>query len=55
VYVGLSPGTLARQNDTPLALGSSWTLTGALSQGAAPATGQQPTWFIVDHRFIERG
>ncbi len=33
VYVGLSPGTLTRQNDTPLAPGSSWTMTGALSSG----------------------
>jgi hypothetical protein len=54
-YVGLSPSTLTRQNNTPLALGSSWTMTGALSPGPAPAMGQQPAWFIVDHRVIERG
>jgi len=55
VYVGLSPSTLARQNDTPLAPGSSWTMTGSLNPGPAPTTGQQPAWFIVDHRFINRG
>jgi hypothetical protein len=54
-YVGLSPSTLTLQNNTPLALGSSWTMTGPLSPGAAPAMGQQPAWFIVDHRVIERG
>ena len=55
VYVGLSPSALARQNNAPLAPGSSWIMTGALSSGAALTTGQQPAWFIVDHRVIERG
>jgi hypothetical protein len=55
VYVGLSPGTLTRQNDTPVAPGGSWTMTGALSSGAPLTTGQEPAWFIVDHRVIERG
>jgi hypothetical protein len=54
-YVGLSPSTLTRQNSTPVALDSSWTMTGALSSRAAPAMGQQPAWFIVDHHVIERG
>jgi hypothetical protein len=55
VYVGQSPTTLTLQNGTSLALGSSWIMTGALSPGAPLATGQQPAWFIVDHRVIERG
>jgi hypothetical protein len=55
VYVGLAPSSLTLQNDTPLALGASWTMTSPLSQGVAPTTGQPPAWFIVDHRFIERG
>jgi hypothetical protein len=55
VYVGSSPTTLTRQNNTPVALGSSWTMTGGLSAGAAPTTGQPAAWFIVDHRFVERG
>jgi hypothetical protein len=54
-YVGLSPSTLTLQNNTPLALGSSWTMTGALSSGAAVPTGQLPAWFIVDQHVIERG
>jgi len=55
VYVGLSPMALTLQNDTPLALGSSWTLTGALSAGVPAPTGQLPGWFIVDHHFMNRG
>jgi hypothetical protein len=55
VYVALAPSAPTRQNDAPLALGSSWTSTGALSSGAALPAGQQPAWFIVDHHFIERG
>jgi hypothetical protein len=30
-------------------------MTGSLNPGPAPTTGQQPAWFIVDHRFINRG
>jgi hypothetical protein len=55
VYIGLSPGTLTLQNGSPLALGSSWTMTGALSAGAPVPSGQVPAWFIVDHRFMNRG
>jgi hypothetical protein len=55
VYVGLSPATLARQNAAPLVLGASWTMPGALISGVAPTMGQQPAWFIVDHRVMERG
>jgi hypothetical protein len=55
VYVGLSPSTLTLQNDIPLVLGNSWTMTGPLSPGVAPTTGQPPAWFIVDHQVIERG
>lgn len=55
LYIGLSPTTLTLQNGAPLALGSSWTMTGALSAGVPVTTGQQPAWFIVDHRFMNRG
>jgi hypothetical protein len=55
VYVALAPSAPTRQNDAPLAPGSSWTMTGALSPGAPLPLGQQPAWFIVDHRVIERG
>lgn len=54
-YVGPSPGAVTRQNESPLAIGSSWTMTGGLSAGAPVSFGQMPAWFIVDHRTIERG
>ena len=54
VYVGTSPGALSLQNQSPLAINSSWTMTGLIS-GSPPAKGQQATWFVVDQRVIERG
>lgn len=54
-YVGLTPSATSLQNSVPIAIGSSWTLTGALKNGAAPGSGQQPTWFLRDQRLIERG
>ncbi len=54
-YVGTAPGALTRQNESPLAIGSSWIMTGGLSAGVPLATGQKPEWFIVDHQVIERG
>ena len=47
--------TLDLQNESPLATSSRWTMASALNAGAALPTGQQPTWFVVDHRVIERG
>ena len=55
VYVGEAPGATGRQNVTPLGIGSTWTMTGPLSQGSQPGDGQPPTWYMVDHRAIERG
>jgi hypothetical protein len=55
VYVGTSPTTLNLQNAGPLLIGSSWTMTSGLNPGAPLPGGQQPTWFLVDHRVIERG
>jgi hypothetical protein len=55
VYVGQAPNAISLQNSTPIALGNSWTMAGALTAGAQPAGGQQPTWYVVDHHAIERG
>jgi hypothetical protein len=55
VYVGTSPDTLYLQNQSPLGTSSSWTMTSGPNPGVALPTGQEPTWFIVDHRVIERG
>ena len=54
-YVGASPGAMSRQNSIPLALGTAFAMTGALSAGAPLPTGQKPTWFVVDRHYIERG
>jgi hypothetical protein len=54
-YVGASPGAVTRQNSAPLAIASTWTMTGGLNTGAPVTTGQKPAWFIVDNRVIERG
>jgi hypothetical protein len=55
VYVGLSPATLNLQNVSPLGTGSSWIMTSGLNAGTPLPAGQLPTWFVVDHRVIERG
>jgi len=54
-YVGKSPETTSLQNSGVIALGNTWTLTTELQVGALPGEGQQPTWFLVDQRLIERG
>ncbi len=55
VYVGMSPATLNLQNQSPLGTSSSWIMSSGLNSGTPLPTGQQPTWFAVDHRVIERG
>jgi hypothetical protein len=55
VYVGLSPAAATLQNQTPLTSNSSWTMTSGPNPGLPLPKGQVPTWFIVDHRVIERG
>jgi hypothetical protein len=54
-YVGEAPGATSLQNSDPIAIGSTWTLAAAIQAGAPPGRGQQPTWFLADHRVIERG
>jgi hypothetical protein len=55
VYVGTSLAMLNLQNQAPLGTSSSWTMSSGLNPGAPLPGGQQPTWFVVDHRVIERG
>jgi hypothetical protein len=54
-YVGTSPTMLSLQNQSPLGANSSWTMTSGPKAGVSLPEGQQPTWFVVDHRVIERG
>lgn len=55
VYVGTSPEGVTLQTLTSLPTGGSWTMSAGLSTGAALGEGQRPSWFVVDHRVIERG
>jgi len=55
VYVGMSPTSASLQNESPLGTSSSWIMTSGLTPGTPLPAGQQPTWFVVDHRVIERG
>lgn len=55
VYVGVSPTTASLQNQSPLTAGSVWTMTSGPNQGPGLPPGQRPSWFVVDHRMIERG
>ncbi len=55
VYVGTSPGDASRQNDEPLAISGSWTVSSGLNAGTSLPSGQQPTCFIVDQHVVERG
>ncbi|HEV2688473.1 MAG TPA: hypothetical protein VGV35_07955 [Bryobacteraceae bacterium] len=54
-YVGNAPATVRLQNSSPIAIGSTWTMISGLATGPGPGQGQQPTWFLVDQRVIERG
>ncbi len=54
-YVGEAPEATSLQNSSPIAIGSTWTLATALQAGTPAGRGQQPTWFLVDQRLIERG
>jgi len=55
VYMGEAPDALSLQNETPIGVNDSWTTTGPPAQGRQAGRGQQPTWFLVDYRVIERG
>jgi len=55
VYAGTSPNDLSLQNPSPLGISEGWTMASAVEAGAPLPRGQQPTWFMVDHRVIERG
>lgn len=55
VYVGDAPATISRQNNTTIAIGSAWMAAGPIAQGQSVPEGQQPSWYIVDQRVIQRG
>ena len=56
VYASGTAGNLTRQNNTLLAIGSPWQLpTAGLITGAAPLGGQQPDYYVLLAREIQRG
>lgn len=55
LYLGADRGSLALQNSSPIAAGSSWNFTGSLSTGLAPGEGQKPDYFVVLNQTRVRG
>jgi hypothetical protein len=55
IYAGETPTSIGRQNTSPIGITNTWTITGSLGQGPGPSDGQQPSWYLVDQRVIERG
>ncbi|MBI3281335.1 MAG: hypothetical protein HYZ57_15980 [Acidobacteria bacterium] len=56
VYVGTTPDALEQQNTTGLAPDATWTMPqSGLSSGAAPPSGQQPDFYVVRRRQLQRG
>jgi hypothetical protein len=56
VYVSTSEDTTYRQNGSPLAIGSTWNLPlSGFIDGPAAIDGQQPNYFVIDPKRIQRG
>jgi len=56
VYAGLLDDQLQRQNNAPLALGSTWTLPSTgLTDGSAPGSGQSAEYFLRQTNLLQRG
>ena len=55
VYVGTSSDEMCRQNDTPIAPGTSWTVGSLRSEGERPRDGQSPNYVRALARVLERG
>ena len=55
VYIGTAAGALALQTTMPVAVGSSFTLTGPPAAGAAPGNGQKPDTYVIGGSTLRRG
>ena len=56
VYLGATPTSLMRQNNTPVPAGSTWQTTAPnLVQGDPQNNGQRPEWFLFNDRVLLRG
>lgn len=55
-YAGATPDAMTRQNSAPIAAGTAWTQSTALTTGgSAPGRGQAPSYYHVVPHVIERG
>ena len=56
LYVGLLDDQVQRQNNTPLALGATWTLpSSGLAEGSAPGNGQTAEHYLRYLPVLQRG
>jgi hypothetical protein len=56
VYLGTSPGSLIRQNGTPIDLSAAWIQPDfLLTAGTRPSRGQEPNYIQPTPRVLERG
>ncbi|HEX4809181.1 MAG TPA: hypothetical protein VH325_09640 [Bryobacteraceae bacterium] len=56
VYVSTTEDATYRQNGSPLAIGSTWTLPASgFVDGPMPIDGQQPNYYVIDPKRIQRG
>lgn len=56
IYASATGTDLTRQNDAPLAIGSTWQLpSSGIVSGPEPLNGQQPSYYVTDPRRSQRG
>jgi len=56
IYAGTSPGSMTRQNASPLRLGETWTQPGTLvTAGQLAGAGQEPGYLRPAPRMLQRG
>lgn len=56
LYVSTSEDATYKQNSWPLPIGSTWTLpVSGFIDGPAPNDGQEPNYFVIDPKRIQRG
>ncbi len=56
LYASATGNDLTRQNSAPLTIGSTWQLpTSGVISGPEPTGGQQPDYYVIDPKRIQRG
>jgi hypothetical protein len=55
-YVGIAPESVTRQNISPIAIGTAWTMPATgLIFGRPPGNGQMPDHYVVNDQKVSRG